>query len=305
MTDYEQLEQRCAAWAQSQPAIVAIVVVGSRARQAMPADAWSDLDLVLFCHDPLAYTADSGWLEPIGPVEVAFRYDPPRDPPRPEWWALFAGGLKADFLFEPWPLDATAPDSLGNALAQSPARHVYRRGARVIFYRYGPPGDYTPALPPLRASPHPGRDEFDDHVHLTLFVAMRVARLLAHGPDDLWRAKLACDCELKEQLLTMIEWRSRAIAGVQHDTWYDGRLLPQWAAPEIVAELPATFAAYQTDSLWRALFASLALYRRLAHETADRLLYPYPEAADRRISEWINRCAAANWPIGNAAEAVD
>ena len=43
----QQLENRVIAWAESQPDIRAIIVVGSRARRDSPADEWSDLDLVI------------------------------------------------------------------------------------------------------------------------------------------------------------------------------------------------------------------------------------------------------------------
>ena len=48
----EQLEQRFAAWAQTQPDIRAAFVVGSRARTDHPADQWSDLDIMVVTTRP-------------------------------------------------------------------------------------------------------------------------------------------------------------------------------------------------------------------------------------------------------------
>ena len=47
----QQLENRVVTWAESQPSIRAILVVGSRARRDFPADEWSDLDLMIFATD--------------------------------------------------------------------------------------------------------------------------------------------------------------------------------------------------------------------------------------------------------------
>ncbi len=52
---YEQLEARLAAWAQTQPAIRAVIVCGSRARG--DADRWSDLDAIIFTSERERYAA--------------------------------------------------------------------------------------------------------------------------------------------------------------------------------------------------------------------------------------------------------
>ena len=58
----QQLENRIIAWAESQPDIRAILVIGSRARRDLPADEWSDLDLMVFATDSERYLANGDWL---------------------------------------------------------------------------------------------------------------------------------------------------------------------------------------------------------------------------------------------------
>jgi aminoglycoside 6-adenylyltransferase len=64
----EQLEDRIVTWAESQPNVRAILVIGSRARRVFPADEWSDLDLILFATDSEPYLAGNEWLRDIGNV---------------------------------------------------------------------------------------------------------------------------------------------------------------------------------------------------------------------------------------------
>jgi aminoglycoside 6-adenylyltransferase len=98
---------------------------------------------------------------------------------------------------------------------------------------------------------------------------------------------MLCDSILKEQLLTMMEWHVRAIHGPQHDTWYNGRYLSEWADPQAAAALPATFAAYNPADLRRALQQTLTLYDRLASETAAHLTLSYPTPGQQATLTWL------------------
>ena len=55
----------------------------------------------------------------------------------------------------------------------------------------------------------------------------------------------------------------------------------------MVAVLPHTFAGYDLEELWRALFATLDLFRWVATETAEHLGYVFPAQADHKIKGWI------------------
>jgi aminoglycoside 6-adenylyltransferase len=195
----------------------------------------------------------------------------------PEWLVLFAGGLKADFVF------AAASTSLQQAVDASPYHFVLRRGVRVLFDKDGPQPPLTLPGPP--SQPPPTSDEFLAAVHGFLMQAGRAARALRRG--ELWPAKMSCDGELKQRLLEMIAWHARATGDPTHDTWHGGRFLEEWAEPRALEALPNTFAAYDTKDLWRALLATLDLFRWLAMETAERWGYPFPKRFDRLVTEWL------------------
>jgi predicted nucleotidyltransferase len=54
---YERLIARYVQWARNEDNIRATVVIGSRARVDHPADAWSDLDVIILVNDPELFWA--------------------------------------------------------------------------------------------------------------------------------------------------------------------------------------------------------------------------------------------------------
>ncbi len=270
---YQKLERKVAAWANHRPDLRAILVVGSRARSDPPPDMWSDLDLILLVDDPDVYTAQADWLTEIGEVWLPVLDRTSLNDP--EWLIWFDRGLKADFL-----LARVSPGmTLAQFVAGSPHQNVFRRGLRVLVDKTASP---LPVLDPVTAAP-PTETEFTSTVGKALLAATRTARLLRRS--ELWQAKQQCDAALKAHLLKMLEWHARALYSA--DTWYDGRYMAQWADPQTLEVLSGVFARYEEADIWRALFATLTLFRRLAQETAARLGYAYPTQADSRISAWL------------------
>jgi predicted nucleotidyltransferase len=54
-------------WAQTEPEIMAVALIGSYAREA--ATEGSDIDLLVLVSDPRRYVESTGWLQQFGPVE--------------------------------------------------------------------------------------------------------------------------------------------------------------------------------------------------------------------------------------------
>jgi aminoglycoside 6-adenylyltransferase len=85
-----------------------------------------------------------------------------------------------------------------------------------------------------------------------------------------------------------MEWHARATRGWEHDTWHSGRFLSEWTDAETWAALPHSFARFDAADSWHALFATMALFRRLATETAAHLTYHYPHALDEQITRFVH-----------------
>lgn len=282
MTDYTQLESRIAAWAAARPDLVAGVVVGSRGRVDHPADRWSDLDLVIFSTAPEIYIQDGSWIEGFGELWASWLDNTGSG--YPEWFALYAGGLKVDIVFVPVQPGAT---TLAQMLATFAHQDALERGARVLFDKSALPDKAGITLPTSssQAIPNPSSAEYRNHLNQFWITAAKTVKLIQRG--DLWRAKQACDGELKACLLKMLEWHTRARYGLERDIWYDGRFLSSWADPRATAELPGTFAAYDQADLRRALLATLRLYHWLAGETAASLGCEYPQPNDLQVLDWL------------------
>ncbi len=270
---YAELERDFAMWAQAQSDLRAAVVVGSRARIEPPPDEWSDLDLIVFTTDMEKYAADRSWLDQFGTVTVAVLEHSPRGDA--EWLIVYENGGKFDVLFAP--VNTTEP------IDTTPYDVVLVYGVRVLFDKSAP--DNRLNLNVAVDVSLPTEAEFSEALNSTWLTVLRAAKFIARG--DLWRAKFACDSELKVQLLTMLEWHVLA-NDPQCRVWHDGRNIAKWADRRAVMALPGSFAAYDATDLRRTLFATLDVYRRLAIETAQRLGLAFPVDTHQRVVRWLN-----------------
>jgi aminoglycoside 6-adenylyltransferase len=302
----EQIEQRFTAWAQAQSDIRAAFVVGSRARTDHPADEWSDLDIIVITTKPQRYLTSSDWLKNIGDYWLTF-LEPTPTGSGVERRVLFEGARDVDFAVFPhdrfrqaarflpllsrFPLlFRLLPKGMAQRIRQdvADAANVFGRGVRVLVDKEGLAAKLPQVLaeaPPYRP---PTQREFLNAANDFWYHAVLTAKKLRRG--ELWWAKDCLDGYMKRLLLRMVEWQARATKGPDYDTWQLGRFLEEWAAPRALAGLRDAFAHYDENDTWRALLASMDLFRWLAIETAERLGHAYPTAADERVTEWVKTC---------------
>ena len=265
-------------WAENRRDIRAVIAVGSRAREERPADEWSDWDLIVVTDDPERYLLSTGWLEEIGPVWFTFVETTASGIPM-ERRVLFEGGMDVDFV-------PVATDTFARAIQEAPLVDILRGGMHVLLDKdgIGPQLVRAPVASPRR----PTQAQFSELVSDFWFHAVWTAKKLRRG--ELWVAKSCCDGYMKQALLRMIEWHARATNGWNGETWYGGRFLEQWADPHAIEGLRQSYAHYDERDTWRALQGTMDLFRWLAIETAERLSYPYPGAADAHVTQWVMQC---------------
>jgi aminoglycoside 6-adenylyltransferase len=298
---YEHLLERFVSWASAQPDIGTALVIGSQARTTRPADAWSDLDLVVTVTTPERYLTDADWLNAIGNPCITFVERTGNDSERR---VLFEGGLDVDFvllsrrklqlLTRVLRLRRQFPSVFG--LLPKPAAHqitqgiatfanVVRRGTRVLIDKDGIVEQLL-LVTAESLSPHPPtQDAFLNLINDFWYHAVWTAKKLRRG--ELWTAKGCSDVYMKGQLLQVIEWHACTTQGWAHDTWHAGRFLEQWADSRVVRELYGVFAYYDENDLWRGLAATMDLFRWVAVETAAHLTYPYPTAVDEHATQLV------------------
>jgi aminoglycoside 6-adenylyltransferase len=279
MDNYHTLQTKIVSACQQADAIRALILVGSRARKDRPLDDHADLDFILLTPDPEAVKIMPPWIESLAPIWVPdYSFTGAGDP---EWMVIYEGGYKVDYTFH----KIQPQQTLQEALAVMPYQSVLYRGFEVLLDKTSSQGKISWHFNEDNQPAHPAEESFKTANDNFLLEAVRAARFIDRG--DLWRAKAACDTDLQQRLLTMIEWHARAKNGLTHDAWYDGRYLSEWADPMVTDVLPDTFAAYDTADLHRAFHVTLNLYHQLAAETAAALNYPYPTPGQQAALNWV------------------
>jgi aminoglycoside 6-adenylyltransferase len=162
---------------------------------------------------------------------------------------------------------------------------IVHRGVRVLVDKEG----ISERLEGIEIEPPPpappAESEFLNLVNDFWYHTVWSGKHLRRG--ELWWAKSCCDSYLKHLLRQMMEWHTHASRDDEVDTWMRGRFLEEWADSRAVDALPSVFAHYDEADVWRALMATMRLFRWLAVETADALGYPYPSFGEERATELV------------------
>jgi aminoglycoside 6-adenylyltransferase len=286
----ELVEAAVAEWAREREDVRAALVVGSQARTDMPADRWSDLDVVLFVDDPRRLADDATWVEEFGRPVLTF-LESTAFGDRVERRVLYEHGEDVDFPLleaENWRALAALPE----------ARALLGRGHRVLHDELGLEGVLEQAL---QETPEPVvpdaamlRELASDFWYHALWAAKKLRR------GEVFTAKGCLDGYLKARLVTLLEWHAGAV-DPSVDTWHGGRFLERWADPGALAALENAYARYDLRDVARALWETIDLWQGLEDETARRLgLQVELDHADlrRRIAQVVPdpRAASTLWP---------
>ena len=268
--------KKVVAWANGRADIVALIMTGSRARPDGMADALSDYDVEMFTTDPGRYTSSTAWMRDIGKVWV---YLPTTSNGCETRLVVFDGGAKVDFSI-------LSVRALELAVKSQELDELYERGFRVLIDKNGlasrlPSPSYSP---PKRQ--RPTEAEFRAAVEEFWFEASHIPKYLRR--EDLWVVKFR-DWTMKELLLRIMEWRTIAVNGDAADVWHIGMRMKDWVPSNDWLRLNEVYGRFDAADSWRALLATLSLFRDVATETANKLGYEYPAEVDESISGYIRR----------------
>jgi aminoglycoside 6-adenylyltransferase len=281
---YEKLIERFLAWAENEAAISSAVVIGSRSRTDHPADEWADLDVIVVTRDPARLLSNTDWLEDIGKPILTFIENTSNGGEK-ERRVLFDNGLDVDFSVIPYEKIEMMlkPEIFGQVAGE--LRNVFGRGVRVLLDKEGQVDRLGELLMRFQAPPPrlPSEDEFLQVVQDFWYHTVWTARHLRRG--ELWWGGSGLNGRLRDLLFIMLEWQARATKGPNHDTWFRGRFLEEWADPCAVQALRGVLAHYDEEDTWQALLAMMELFRWLAIETAQRWGFAYPVEGDAFASK--------------------
>jgi aminoglycoside 6-adenylyltransferase len=272
---------RLAAWARAADDIRLVLVLGSQARTADPADEFSDVDIVVACRDQRRYLDDAAWLEALGSPLLTF-IEPTATGGEFERRVLFRDGLDVDVsLIAEARIRAWVRDGLpGDVLP------VFRRGMRVIVDKDG-------LAPPLQAEAEshaperkvPAASEFIEQTHDFLYHCLLTARKAARG--ELFVALQCLDGFLRRRLFELVRIRDD-LKGGDPTPWYGARMIEFRSDAGTIAELAATCAAHERRSIIKALGAAMDLHASLGREIAAHIGAAYPEEPVIRVKEMLS-----------------
>jgi len=271
--------QRVLAWAESEAAIRAVLVTGSRAAGG-PLDRFSDHDVILYVTDTSPFAASTDWSRIPGPILVSLEdrtaYD---DTGQFARLMLYEKGTKIDFTVAP----AGELERIARA-GTLPA--TLDLGYTVLVDKDGIAARLPPATFQAYIAEPPGQHEFSMLVEEFWWETTYVARALAR--DELLPAKYSLESVMKLDLLRrMLEWRVASERDWTFRPGVLGRSLRRHLDERTWQELEATFTGADIASNRSALYVTIALFRRIAMELADRLGLTYPTALDVGVSRYI------------------
>lgn len=284
---------RMIAWLSVREDVRAAVLMGSRARTDVPADEWSDTDVLVMITDPAALLDGDEWVtEAFGEAVLSYTEPTPMAGLR-ERRVLLPDGTEIDVT--PVPVEMAAL-----LLADGPALAVLASGYRVLLDKDGLLVDLPArlsALGPVAGPPvtwPPPADEVTnlatDFWHHCVWITKRIRR------GELFRAQWTLAVHQRYILLRFAEWQALARSGGTAQVWYDGRFLERWAAPETVAALSGSVAGSSPHGVVTALLASMRAFAALSAEVLAAVGQPYPEDADRWVTAWVTDHTPAPGP---------
>lgn len=284
MTAADEILGRIIGWAEREATVRALILLGSRARSDMPADEWSDTDLVVFVTDVDRWLADGSWLDDIGTVIVTFVEATGLEGVS-ERRVLFAPAVDVDLPMVSVEriAEMTGPEHLLPVLARGYQLLVDKDDRLAGFEQRAAAADPRALHRAARWPADPA--EVSNLVADYLYHAVWVTKKLRRG-----ELSVAVECQNAYQAATLrrfVEWQAKARSGGEANTYYDGRFLETWAPAETVSALAASQAHYDHADLARAVVEGLDVFRTLATEVANAAATTYPDRAHASVREWV------------------
>ena len=251
--------------------IRAVIMNGSRTNPHARRDPFQDYDIVYLVTDVAPFRRNLAWIARFGELMIVQMPDDIGDaPPITDSFCYlmqFMDGNRIDLTVYPVNrLAGLARDSLSLLLLDKDG----------LVTPFPPPDDtdYRPTPPTAR--------QFADCCNEFWWVSTYVAK-------GLWRqeityAKSMHDQIVRVQLMKMLAWYVGVQTHFTRSAGKEGKYLQQVLAPELWRLLLATYTDADFARTWDALFATCALFRRVALPVAEHFAYAYPQDDDARVS---------------------
>jgi aminoglycoside 6-adenylyltransferase len=228
--------------------------------------------VILFVDEPASFAADLGWQAVWAQPLVRWGDEGTRY----ELATYFRGVVYDDWLKIDWSI---WPEALLERIAEQPLHDQLDVGYRVLLDKTGVTERWPPATHRAHIPSPPTQAELDALIEEFWWSSSYVAKGLWRG--EVVNAKLALDVDMKLGVVRrFLEWRIEIANDWSVKPGAYGRGLEDLLDPETAAELAATYVGSAVEENWEALFATIALFRRVAREVADTLGLVYRQELD-------------------------
>ena len=262
-------------WAESDSNVRLALVVGSQARTEMPADRFSDIDLLIFARDAERLLTDERWIAALGPYWTSHLEQNALES-GPERRVLFEDGQDVDFsVFPEEILAALTTDERGAVVLRRGFRTLVNKESVDLTVAAGSPAIALPTL-----------SEFTNLVNDYWFHLVWTAKKLRRG--ERLAALEATNGYLRALLVRAVRWHAIAGGPNRAPVWHGARFFESWADPRVVRELPATVAEYEDRSIAGALRGGRTLFSWLTEELRERLSFPPPIRDRSGVSSYLD-----------------
>ena len=269
LPDEDAVLGKLLAWCGAEAGIRAVILTSSRATPDRRADLLSDYDVILAVQDTAAFAGEDGWVSQYGPP--AARWGDESELlglPTSFRGVVYADGVKVDYTI--WPEEMLERVSAADTLPEG-----LDVGYRVLLDKDGRTDGVARADLPRAHSrpadrgrvPRPGRG---------VLVERHVRREGALARGGRVRQVRAVPGHTARAAQDALEWRIELDHEWSLRPGAYGRGLEQLLPPELAAELAATYVGAGVEENWDALFATAALFRRVATEVGAALGHAYP-----------------------------
>jgi aminoglycoside 6-adenylyltransferase len=284
----EQVIAKIINWANDHDDVRAVLITSTRAIEGGKTDAYSDYDVIMVVEDITVYAEREEWLSAFGELVIAY-WDPIGDnedvgEPTSGSIIQYASGLNIDFGL--WPTSA-----LARLVQDQELPEELDAGYKILLDK----DDLASRLPKPTFRgyiPQPPDEATYRRLITDFYIGPpQVATGLIRG--DLVIVKWILDYDMRHVYLQpMIDWWIEVDHGWQWKPGNLGKGIQDVLPPQIWAEVRSTYVGPETDDNWRAMFAMMALFGRLARAVGDSLGYEYPQQLEDRVTEYVARMQA-------------
>ena len=259
--------------------ILAVLQNGSRSNSNVTKDIFQDYDIIYVVKRLEPFLKDHDWIDVFGermilqmPEEMELY------PPAPElegafsYLLQFKDGNRIDLILVPL-------EKLDNFTCDSLCKVVWDKSG---LFKASP-------LPPASDASYivqkPSARSFEDCCNEFWYTNAGLAKGLWRGETVL--VKELFNTVIRGALMQMMDW----YIGCHHDFAVNpgkfGKFYPQYLEPEVYKKFLDTYSDAEMENIWRAVYATMDVFRNSAIYIAEKLNYTYHADWDKNVSEYM------------------